>query len=88
MQLSIDKFGRVVLPKAIRNELGLGPGAVLEVRRTAQGIALEPVREKPVLVTKEGVLVHTGTACGDLEAAVQSGREARIARVMGMGGAE
>lgn len=80
MQLSIDKFGRVVLPKAIRDELGLVPGAALEVRRTETGIELEPVRDKPALVDKEGVLVHTGTAVGDLESALRSFREGRLTK--------
>ena len=79
MQLSIDKFGRVVLPKAIRDELGLVPGVPLKVKRTEQGIQLEPVLEKPVLVKKDGVLVHTGTAVGDMDEAVRSRRVARMA---------
>lgn len=78
MQLSIDKFGRVVLPKAIRDELGLVPGAPLNLKRTKQGIELNPILEKPVLVQKDGELVHTGKAVGDLGAAVRRSREARM----------
>lgn len=82
MQLNIDKFGRVVLPKAIRDELGLAPGAVISVRRTEHGIELEPVREKPALMDRDGVLVHTGEAVGDLEKAVSRAREDRMARFL------
>lgn len=88
MELNIDKFGRVVLPKVIRDELGLKPGEALNVRRTEQGIVLEPVREKPALLKKEGVLVHTGKACGDLEEAIKRVRETRITHILELDAAQ
>jgi len=33
MGTTLDKFGRVVIPKEIRNGLGLKPGEALQVKR-------------------------------------------------------
>lgn len=42
MRATIDAAGRVVIPKALRDEVGLAPGEV-EVVRLGSGIHLEPV---------------------------------------------
>jgi AbrB family looped-hinge helix DNA binding protein len=82
MQLNIDKFGRVVLPKAMRDDLGLVPGTPLKVVRTPRGIELEPITDASVLIEKEGILVHTGTALGDLNEAIHKGRNTRLDRLL------
>jgi len=55
MKTTIDKAGRVVIPKALRDRLGLQPG---EVEITADGAALrvEPVAGE-LLVERDGRLV-------------------------------
>ena len=60
MQVKVDKFGRMVLPKEIRDDSDLVPGAVLDVEETPDAIVLRPVVEKEPLMVKEGVLVYTG----------------------------
>lgn len=78
MVVTLDKFGRVVIPKAVRDHLGLRPGAVLEIEEgAAEGILLRPRRPEPDLVEEEGVLVFTGEATGDLETAVERHRQDR-----------
>lgn len=42
MRTSIDKAGRLVIPKALRDEVGLVPGEV-ELVRDGAGIRIEPV---------------------------------------------
>ncbi len=80
MEVTLDKFGRVVIPKAVRDQLGLGPGAVLEIEEgDEEGILLRPLRPEPDLVEDRGVLVFTGEATADLERAVARHREGRIA---------
>ena len=44
MELKIDKFGRVVIPKKLRDHLGVGMSLKVEVKETPEGILLKPVR--------------------------------------------
>ncbi|WP_347351399.1 AbrB/MazE/SpoVT family DNA-binding domain-containing protein [Intrasporangium sp.] len=44
MLASLDKAGRVVIPKEARDQLGLGPDVQLEVTLTGDGLLLTPVR--------------------------------------------
>ena len=50
MQATIDRAGRVVIPKQIRDALGLWPDTKLEITIDGGGLWLEPVRqrERPV----------------------------------------
>jgi AbrB family looped-hinge helix DNA binding protein len=62
MKLQLDTSGRVVLPKPLRQRLGLRPGTTFEVTEAAGGLLLQPVTERPSLVERGGFLVHTGQA--------------------------
>jgi AbrB family looped-hinge helix DNA binding protein len=56
----MDKAGRIVLPKPIRDRLGLGPGADLELCESPEGLLLRPVQRRPSLVQRGDLLVHQG----------------------------
>jgi AbrB family looped-hinge helix DNA binding protein len=61
-RLMLDKAGRVVLPKPVRDELQLSPGDSLELESSEQQIVLRPVRGTGPLRKKRGVWVfRTGT---------------------------
>lgn len=60
MKLHLDKSGRVVLPKTLRQRLGLRSGGTFEAVESAEGVLLRPVRHRPSLVERGGFLVHTG----------------------------
>ena len=61
--LTIDKAGRLVLPKPVRDRLGLRPGAELELRVEADGVLrLRARHQEPVMALIDGVLVHQGQA--------------------------
>lgn len=81
MEVTLDKFGRLVIPKAVRESLGLGPGSTLEVDEKDEALLLRPRRPEPDLVEEEGVLVFTGEAAGDLEGAVGRHRDERLTRL-------
>ena len=53
----IDKAGRVVLPKWVREGANLAPGDELKVSLEGQCIQLEPALEAPGLVRKGHALV-------------------------------
>lgn len=78
MKTTLDKFGRIVIPKEIRDDLGLTAGATLEIEEAGEEIRLQPVRKEPLLVVKEGVTVYRGGATGDLSKAVSAHRRMRI----------
>ena len=78
METTLDKFGRVVIPKQLREDLGLHPGSVLQIKQDDQKICIEPVHDEPTLVVKEGVLVYQGIATGDIEKAIKIHRQNRL----------
>ena len=80
----LDQFGRVVIPKPIRDDLGLKPGTVLEIREDGDAIVLRSADPSPTLRVKGHVLVFTGEAQGDLLDAVRNQREERMRIVGGM----
>lgn len=62
-RLTIDKAGRVVLPKPLRQELGLQPGDSLELESAGDQITLRPARGTGPLTKEHGVWVfRTGQA--------------------------
>jgi AbrB family looped-hinge helix DNA binding protein len=85
IETTIDSFGRVLVPKAIRDRLGLEPGSVLEMEDSGTEIRLKPVRESPLLVKKGKVLVYAGKASGKVLEAVKAHREARLKRLSARG---
>lgn len=78
MQVAIDKFGRVLIPKVIRRHLGIKPGSILQIEEHADDILLKLVEAKSPLERKQGVLVFTGEATEDLESVIQQERERRL----------
>lgn len=55
--IPIDRAGRVILPKDVRDRLGLREGTEFEVSDDGQKIILRPVEKEPKTVVKGGVLV-------------------------------
>jgi len=55
--ITVDKAGRVVLPKAVRDELELAPGDSLQLESTRDEIVLRPVRGNVGMRQKEGIWV-------------------------------
>jgi AbrB family looped-hinge helix DNA binding protein len=60
-RLIIDKAGRVVIPKPLREQLQLEPGDALELESGGQQITLRPARGSGPLQNEHGIWVlHTG----------------------------
>jgi len=78
METTLDKFGRIVIPKRVRDGLGLKPGAVLQIEQADQRILMEPVHEGTHVVVKNGVLVFSGSSTGDIVGAIQAHRKERL----------
>jgi AbrB family looped-hinge helix DNA binding protein len=77
VEATLDRFGRIVIPKQVREDLGLRVGSVLEIEARQDQVVLSVRRDEPDLVREDGVLVYTGEAVGDLEEAIAGQRRSR-----------
>jgi len=82
MKTTVDRFGRVVVPKDIRDRLGLRPGMEIEINEKENEVVLKLVDHEPSLMVKEGLLVYSGKATGDLRGAVRAHRDERLHKVV------
>jgi AbrB family looped-hinge helix DNA binding protein len=55
MRSTIDKAGRLVIPKALRESIGLAPGEV-EITTDGVGLRIEPLADE-ALEDEDGLLV-------------------------------
>jgi AbrB family looped-hinge helix DNA binding protein len=83
MKTKVDRFGRIVVPKEIRDRHGLLPGSELEIEDSPETIVLRALSELPGMVEKEGILVFRGRPTGDLDAAILSQRKERLRKTGG-----
>jgi AbrB family looped-hinge helix DNA binding protein len=81
METTLDRFGRVIIPKGVREDMGLEAGAVLTIEKKGEKIVLQPVQGEPKIVEKKGILVFTGAAVGDVGAALKEHRKRRLRRM-------
>jgi AbrB family looped-hinge helix DNA binding protein len=56
--LTIDKAGRVVIPKPLRDQLHLNPGDTLELEAQGEIMTMRPVRLVAPLHKERGVWVY------------------------------
>jgi len=78
MVVSIDGAGRIVLPKKVREQLGLRAGSQLELATRGGALELRPVDAVPALVQESGLWIHQGTAQAPLKDAVRRSRDERL----------
>jgi AbrB family looped-hinge helix DNA binding protein len=57
-RLTLDKAGRIALPKPVRDKLQLAPGDILELDSSDGRIVLRPLRTAGSLRKKRGVWVY------------------------------
>lgn len=86
MTLRMDKAGRVILPKPLRDRLGLQEGSNLEIVELPDGVVLKPAERRPSLVRKGRFLVHTGDLPHgyDILRAVEDDRDERARKAWGL----
>jgi AbrB family looped-hinge helix DNA binding protein len=83
-KLKVDKFGRIVLPKRIRDDLGIHREAELTITPQSDGILVSVIREGSSLTKVDGIWVHRGSLVPGAiwDNVVEDAREERIASVL------
>jgi AbrB family looped-hinge helix DNA binding protein len=86
MQVKIDKAGRIVLPKPVRDRLRLRQGSDLEIEELPDGVLLKPVDQRPSMIKEKGVWVYVGSVPKgfDWDNMVDADREDRIKYLSGL----
>jgi AbrB family looped-hinge helix DNA binding protein len=67
MEVTVDSVGRIVVPKPLRDALGLMPGSTVDISRYGVGLQLVPTGRTARLVDESGALVATGDTAIDDE---------------------
>ncbi len=68
--VSLDRFGRIVVPKPMRDELGLPAGSELSIEVAGDTVVLTPLADNDRIVARDGLVVFTG----DVLDQIRSGR--------------
>jgi AbrB family looped-hinge helix DNA binding protein len=77
MEATIDSVGRIVVPKALRDALGLAPGATVDISLYGSGLQLLPGGRTARLVEVDGALVadaETVVTDDDVVGLIDAGR--------------
>jgi len=82
MTATIDKLGRLVVPKLLREELNLRPGTVLDIESDAGGLRMRIPAQGSALVRKGGFVLHHGSGSAEVNIVdfIRKEREARAVR--------
>jgi AbrB family looped-hinge helix DNA binding protein len=75
---TVDRFGRVVIPKETRDHFGLLPGTSVTVVDAEDGVLLRPGPPETPVVAKGGVLVYSGRTTAAADDNVRRARDERI----------
>jgi AbrB family looped-hinge helix DNA binding protein len=62
MRTTIDKAGRVVVPKVLRDRIGLASGTEIEIEERDGELRIRPVGPQVVAVERDGRTVLTTTS--------------------------
>ena len=87
MQVTIDKLGRIPVPKSLRERYHLTAGTLLDLEADTKGVQFSLRLPKSTLVEKDGILVLQGGPVIDLDVAalINQERESRNLDTMGSG---
>ena len=85
--VEIDKAGRIVIPKKMRDAMGLTPGTRLRVERAGDLLVMEPPAEEAHLEMRDGLLALAGggkRTVEDVNREIRELRERRMQFVAGL----
>ncbi|MDZ7766237.1 MAG: AbrB/MazE/SpoVT family DNA-binding domain-containing protein [Melioribacteraceae bacterium] len=82
MLTKLDRFGRVIIPKRLREELGINPETKLNISEEGQKIVIELVKDKSPAVNRNGILVFTGKLDSKEKDLIKSDRNKRMRKLL------
>ena len=82
MLATLDKFGRILIPKKFREHLGISSDTTMNIVEDGERIIIKHIKEKEPLVKKDGLLIFTGKIQGDLDQTLRSNRSRRMKKVL------
>lgn len=82
MIATLDKFGRIIIPKKVREHLGITTETNLNIQEDGKRIIIEPIGEEEPLVEKDGILVFTGKLQGEIDQFLINDRKRRITKLL------
>jgi AbrB family looped-hinge helix DNA binding protein len=57
MRAKVDSVGRIVVPKPLREAVGLAPGSIVDISRYGSGLQISPAGRLARLIEEDGALV-------------------------------
>ena len=82
--VEIDKAGRIVVPKKLRDDLHLVPGTRLSVERNGDRLVFEQATSEPQLIKKDGMWVVSGGPITEVDVSelIRQGYAERMERIL------
>ena len=86
-RITLDKAGRVSIPKSLRQELNLEAGDEFQIESHAQQITLRPVRTAVPISKEGGVWVYRSgrPSRASIRKLIEEGRDERHRLILGLG---
>ena len=87
MTLTLDKMSRIVVPKGLRERVGLHPGSELEISLEGDGIKLRPVQPVSAIIEESGVMVCSSevpVSVWDIPSFIEQQRNQRSSEIGGI----
>lgn len=88
--MAVDKFGRILIPKKLRDALGLHAGTEVSIETHENVIQLVPVVSEGQLVRegRHAYIVNSGSTDIDIPQLIEDMREGRMRQIAGLGSGE
>jgi len=84
MVTTLDRYGRILIPKKMRKKMGIAENAQLKLVQEENRLIIESIPEDTPLVIENGFLVYTGEMPDDVDDFIQKDREDRLRQVLGV----
>ena len=82
MVTTLDKFGRVIIPKRLREHLGINTKSTLNISEDGKRIVIELIQDKEPVVDRNGILVFTGNLDDKKSDLIKSDRNRRMKKIL------